>query len=438
LVMGWVLWYDFAAKPPPKFTLKNMKHRPTGYNVRNINKFAVLDLIRFTPGGISRAEMARHIGLSRAAVTSITNHLLACDLVRETGGQPTAGGRRPILLEINPARGYVAGIDIGATHLGLVLADLSAQVIQELFLPFDVSKGAERCLRIVDEKLHILLARSALPLERLLAIGVGVPGPVVADAGAVVDPPIMPGWGHFPIVHHLETRWQTPVLLNNDAELGALGEWAYGAGRGEGHLAYIKVGSGVGAGFLLEGSLYRGATGSAGEIGHMSIDPHGPICQCGNQGCLETMAGGRAIANRAQEAVASGQRTVLASIYPLEVLSAKDVGQAAARGDLLAQKIVADAGMYLGTAIANMIHLFNPGLVVVGGGVAQMGDLLLEPIRKIVLERSLRAAAPSMRISAAVLGHRSSSIGAVVQASTTALNDLATPPPLFHNPPTLV
>ncbi|HEX9029593.1 MAG TPA: ROK family protein, partial [Anaerolineales bacterium] len=218
------------------------------------------------------------------------------------------------------------------------------------------------------------------------------------------------------------------VSLNNDAELGALGEWAYGAGRNERNLVYIKVGSGVGAGLILDNRIYRGATGTAGEIGHITIMEQGPLCTCGNRGCLEALAGGRAIAQQAYRAVQSGQRTVLASISPLDKITARDVTLAARRGDLVAQKIVTMAGGYLGTAIAGLINLLNPGMVVVGGGVAQAGDLLLEPIRKTIQERSLKAAVQSVRVNSAVLGRRSSSMGAVVQALTIVLHELSETP----------
>ncbi|MGD8752213.1 MAG: ROK family transcriptional regulator [Anaerolineales bacterium] len=391
------------------------------FNVRNSNKLVVLDLIRFTPGGISRADLARKIGLSRSAVTSIVNDLLAGKLVRESENGPATGGRRPILLEINPLFGYVVGIDIGATHLGMVLTDLSAHVLNESEVPFDVARDPETCFAEVDAELRKLCNTHGLSICDLTAIGLGVPGPVIAEAGMLIDPPLMPQWDAHPIKSRMEEKWGCPVSLNNDAELGALGEWAYGAGRGECNLVYIKVGTGVGAGLMMDGRIYLGATGSAGEIGHSMIKDHGPLCSCGNRGCLEAMAGGKAIAERAKRAVSQGQRTQLITIQPIENITARDVAVAARMGDLLAQEIVTEAGEYLGIAIANLINLINPSVVVVGGGVAQMGDLLLEPIRYTAEKRSLQAASQAARITTAVLGRRSTSMGAVAQALTVAL-----------------
>jgi glucokinase-like ROK family protein len=394
-------------------------------NVKNINKHTVLDLIRFTPGGISRVEIARRMGLTRAAVTTIVNDLLDTGVIREAESIHVHNGRPPIVLEINPSLGYVIGIDFGATHLNLLLADLSARTIEELETKFDIQAGPEAGIAEADRRVHELLARAGLSLGDILVIGMGVPGPIDVEAGMVVAPPIMPGWDRYPIRDTLEKRWHLPVSLNNDAELGVLGEWAAGAGRAERNLAYIKVGTGIGAGLLLEGQIYRGVTGSAGEIGHLTIDENGPLCTCGNHGCLEAVAGGHAIARQAQEAVRAKQRTQLASIQPPETISAREVATAAQHGDLISQQILTRAGTHIGIAIAGMVNLFNPGLVIIGGGVAQTGDILLDPMRQAVQRRSLPAATRVVRITTAMLGRRSSSIGAVIQALTIALHQVA-------------
>jgi predicted NBD/HSP70 family sugar kinase len=178
---------------------------------------------------------------------------------------------------------------------------------------------------------------------------------------------------------------------------------------------------------LLEGQIYRGATGSAGEIGHLTVDENGPLCNCGNHGCLEALAGGQAIARQAQEAIAKNQRTLIATTGNNngKIITAREVAAAARKGDLLAQRIVAQAGGHLGVAIAGLVNLFNPGLIVVGGGVAEIGDLFLQPVRDTVQRRSLPAAARVVKITTAVLGRRSSSMGAVVQALSIALHQVA-------------
>jgi glucokinase-like ROK family protein len=389
--------------------------------LKNLNRHAVIDSVRFTPGGIARIELARRLGLTRAAITTIVDDLLTGGLLRETEGH-YPNGRKPIVLEINPERGKVVGIDMGATHLNLILADFSARELDNLEVRLDINDGPGKCLAAVEEQVHRLLQRNGYALGDIDAIGLGVPGPIISKAGMVSGPPIMPGWDGYPIRDHLYRVWGCPVTLNNDAELGVLGEWAYGAGRGERNLAYIKVGTGIGAGLLVEGQLYSGSTGSAGEIGHITIDENGPICSCGNRGCLEAFAGGIAIVRKANEAVRRGLRTQLTDTINSPDFSAKDVISAARRGDLVSQRIVMEAGMHLGTAIASMVNLLNPDIVIIGGSISQIGDLLLEPIRSAVNKRSLLPASRSVRITAALLGHRSCAMGAVVQAISIAIH----------------
>jgi len=391
-------------------------------NVKNVNKHTVLDLIRFTPGGISRVEIARRMGLTRAAVSAIVNDLLGSGIIREAESINLHSGRPPVVLEIDPAGGYVVGIDFGASHISLLVADLAAHILEENEIAFDIQQGPVTSLEQADQLLGEILSKAGLVLKDIVAIGVGVPGPIVTEAGIVLSPPIMPGWDRFPIRDTLEKKWGCRVSLNNDAELGVLGEWAAGAGRGERNLAYIKVGTGIGCGLLLDGQIYRGVTGSAGEIGHLTIDENGPICACGNQGCLEAIAGGRAIAQQAQEAINKGQRTQLSSFQITGTITARDVAAAARKGDLVAQQILGRAGSYIGIALAGLVNLFNPGMVIIGGGVAQTGDILLEPIRQAVQRRSLPAATRVVRITTAMLGRRSSSMGAVIQALTLALH----------------
>ena len=395
---------------------------PTNHNVRNFNKHAAVDLIRFAGKGLSRTDLAEEMGLTKAAVTLIVNDLIAHGIIIETESRTTSSGRPPVVLEINPKHGLVAAIDMGAMHLSAALGDFSARILEEIEVPFQVADGPEKCLQEADRILCELLEKRGLSPSDLSGIGVGVPGPVITEQGTVMAPPIMPGWDRFPIRATLEKKWKTAITLNNDAELGALGEWAYGAGRGERNLAFIKVGSGIGAGLIINRQIYGGTTGSAGEIGHLTVDENGPLCACGNHGCLEAFAGGHAIASQARSLVATGKRTVL-SEKKVGELTAQDVAEAARRGDLPAQEILKRSGTYIGIALAGLINLINPSTVIIGGGVAQVGDLLTAPIRQAVRERSLRASEHGVKITTAMLGRRSSLIGALVQAINIAIHD---------------
>jgi len=394
---------------------------PADYNVKSFNKHAALDLIRFSATGLSRSDLADQMGLTRAAVSLIVNDLLESKIVLEAESRSAPSGRPPVVLEINPDRGLVAAIDMGATHISIALADFTARILQEVEFPFDIKSGPEICLAQANQQLLQLLESQKLAISDLCGVGVGVPGPVITDAGMVVAPPIMPGWDRYPILATLEKMWGCPVTLNNDAELGALGEWAYGAGRGEKNIAYIKVGSGIGAGLILNKQIYGGTTGAAGEIGHLTIDENGPLCNCGNHGCLEAFAGGDAIAKQGQALVKSGKRTILSGL-PHEKITAHDVAEAARRGDLHAQEILRRSGTFIGIAIAGLINLFNPSIVVIGGGVAQVGDIITVPIRQAVRERAMRASEQSVRIVTGMLGRRSLLIGATIQAINVAIH----------------
>jgi glucokinase-like ROK family protein len=390
-------------------------------NVKNFNKHALVDLIRFAGRGVARTDIAQELGLTRASVTMIINDLIESGIILETESRSARSGRPAVVLDINPKSGLTAAIDMGATHLSVAVGDFSAHILEEVEQPFRIDDGPEHCLKEADRALRLVLEKSGLQISDLSAVGLAVPGPVISETGMVMAPPIMPGWDRFPIRTTLEKLWKVPVALNNDANLGALGEWVYGAGRGERNLAFIKVGSGIGAGLIIDRQIFGGTTGSAGEIGHLTIDENGPLCTCGSHGCLEAFAGGHAIELQAQKLVESGKRTLLSDLN-IKSITVREVAEAARRGDLAAQEILHRAGTFIGIAVAGLINLVNPSVVIIGGGVAEVGDLLTAPIRKIVRERSLRAAEHAVKITTAMLGRRSSLIGAMVQATHIAIH----------------
>ncbi len=380
--------------------------------MRDFNKALVLNLIR-QQGTISRADIAKRTNLSRSTVSNIVTDLLAANLVQESGTGQSQGGRRPILIEFNYQAGYVVGIELGATHLFVVVTDLEPKIIVELERDFELTIGPEAGLSRVAELAQQALAQAEVSLEQVVGMGLGVPGPVHHATGTVAFPPIMPGWHGFPMRARLEEELGVTVYADNDANLGALGEWAHGAGQGVDNLAYIKVGTGIGCGLIIGGEIYRGQSGSAGEIGHITIDENGPPCRCGNYGCLESMAAGPAIAHRAQLAIKAGQETTLVKTKSVGEITAADVSRAASQGDPLSLQLFHEAGRHIGVALAGLINLFNPKLVIIGGGMAQAGDILLEPIRRSVQSHGLRIAVESCQIVQAQLGREATALGAV-------------------------
>ena len=376
----------------------------------------VLNLIREIPGGTTRADIARGLDLSRSAVSDLVDDLLQTGLVREQEKRQSRAGRRPIGLEINPAAGQVIGVDVGATHVRVVLADIAALPLAEVNTGYDINVGPEKTLAEVRRLVDRVLREGESTFAHVRSVGIGVPGPVISERGMVVAAPIMPGWHQYPIRESLQNAWDRPVVVHNDANLGALGEWNFGAGRHSPNLVFLKVGTGIGMGMILGGQLHEGQVGAAGEIGHLTLVEDGALCSCGNRGCLEALAGGGAIARQARELIRQGQRTHLSNLVSLDRLSARDVAEAAAQGDHLAQQLLAQAGEYIGIALAGVVNLLNPGVVVIGGGVAQSGDLLLEPIRAQVRKRSLQAGVLASQVTSASLGQRSSALGAVAAA----------------------
>lgn len=381
----------------------------------------VLSLIRHSHEGVSRAQIAEQLGVSRATISGIVDRLISSGVVVERGAGLSRGGRRPIVLEINPVAGCIIGVDVGATHLYTVVADLRGQVKANAEVEFDLEAGPEAGLRQVQELVHRTLHQAEMMWDSVWAVGLGVPGPVVAARGMVSSPPLMPGWDGFPIREQLEAYWQKPTFVDNDANLGALGEGTFGVGRDEPNLAYIKIGTGIGCGILLNGKIYHGILGTAGEIGHVTVSQDGPPCKCGNYGCLEAMAGGRAIAQRARMAVQANQPTALATLNQRHELTAREVALAAQAGDAISQQLLSDAGRHIGSALASLVNLLNPGLIIIGGGVAEAGAYILNPIREAVKQRGLRASYEATRILPAALGRQSVALGAVALAIENGL-----------------
>lgn len=384
--------------------------------MREYNERLVLNLVR-RAGRLSRADIAKRTRLSRSTVSSIIVDLIEANLVREVGAGHSHGGRRPILLEFNGQAGYVVGVDVGATHILVLVTDLEARSVARLEEPFTIEEGPgvglERIVRLIGQALE----QAGLRMEQVFGVGIGIPGPLDFATGKPIFPPIMPGWHDTPIRERLRERLGKPVHLDNDANLGAIGEYWWGAGRGVRNVAFIKVGTGIGCGLILEGKIYRGEIGSAGEIGHTVIDEDGPPCRCGSAGCLEALAARPAILQAARQSGKFGQQ---------DALSILDLIEAARQGNPTARLLFAQAGRRIGTALIGLVNLLNPGVIIIGGGVARAGSLLLDPLRETVRQRALGVAAPHTRIVESQLGAEAIAVGAV----TVVLQELFSGPDL--------
>jgi predicted NBD/HSP70 family sugar kinase len=358
----------------------------------------MLELIR-DGGAVTRADLVRRTGLSRSTVAHRLEVLIANGLVREDGATASTGGRPPATLAFNPGAGLVLVADLGATHSRLAVTDLAGAVLAEEARALDIAAGPEPVLAAVHERLSALLQQADRIPDDVRGIGVGVPGPVAFSTGQPVNPPLMPGWDGFSIPGWFNQRYDAPVLVDNDVNVMAVGEQRTHWGDCE-HLLFVKVATGIGCGISAAHRIRRGALGAAGDIGHVRISGHDDVvCRCGNTGCLEAVAGGRALAERL---AAAGR----------EASGSRDVARLVRAGDTLATRLVREAGRCLGEVLASCVNLFNPGAIVIGGALGEAHEPLLAGVREVTIRRSLPLATRHLRIGPSRLGDRAGVVGA--------------------------
>ena len=375
----------------------------------------IVDALR-RQDAVSRTDISRLTKWSRPKVTAVVDQMISSGFLMEVGEGDSQGGRRPTLLRLNNQLGYLVGVDIGATSLDLALADLHAQVLVRDSGPADVRADPAVLLGEVQARLLTMIQRQGLRAEQILGIGVGVPGPVDFARGVLVAPPLMPASDNFPIRAFFQPAFpRADVWVDNDVNMMALGELRAGAGRGVENFLFVKIGTGIGAGIICQGQVHRGSTGSAGDIGHIRADPNGPICYCGNIGCLEILAAGPAIAQRAVEAAQAGSSPILAQKLDANRgrLRAEDVGAAAREGDRVALEIIQSSGQLIGDVLAGLVNFFNPSLILIGGGVANIGNQLLASLRQAVLRRSTALATRDLVIRYSPMGAEAGVTGAI-------------------------
>jgi glucokinase len=310
---------------------------------------------------------------------------------------------------------YTVGVDLGATKIFTLVTLPDGREAASDRRPTLAHQGPQAVIGRIVDSVRAALATASATKADLAAVAVVSPGPVDQVRGLVRNPPNLPGWESVPVVQILKDALGVRVILENDADAAALGEHAFGAGRDFRNMIFITVSSGIGGGIIVDGRIYRGATGAAGEVGHMVLDEAGPACGCGQRGCLEALASGTAIAARAAALAAGGATPLLARLAGESApLTAEAVQRAALDGDAVAQRVIREAGHYLGLGVVNLVHVLNPNGIVIGGGVSHMGDLILEPAREVVRQRCFPLSQEGLRIVAGVLGDRAGALGAIV------------------------
>lgn len=288
----------------------------------------------------------------------------------------------------------IIGVDLGGTKILTSLADTEGKIISTVRIDTQAKLGPEKVIANIIKSINLVAKQARVPLSRISKIGIGAPGPILGQA-IVVSPPNLPGWRNVNIKSILQRELNKKIYVENDANAAAFGEFSFGAGKGFKNLIYITLSTGIGGGIIIDGKVYTGSIGTAGEIGHMVIDPKGPKCGCGNRGCLEALAAGPAIAKMA------GQKSAL------------EAELAARRGNKKAQNAINKAAKYIGIGIGNLNNILNPDIFVIGGGVSNMGRLLLDPVKHWARQYSMEASRKSLIIVPAKLKNNAGVMGAI-------------------------
>ena len=384
------------------------------------NELSVLEGV-FWLHGPSREALSSHLSFSKTRANAVVAGLVDKGWLDVVGLGVSSGGRRAETLQLHRDLGVLLCADLGATSVEVAVLSPDLQVLARHGEAIDVRAGPGLVLSRMRTLMRELLARSGLKPRQVIGIGVGVPGPVDFASGQLVEPPLMPHWDSYSIRDDLGADYAAPVWVDNDVNLMALGE-LWRLKRELSNFLVIKVGTGIGCGVVCHGEVYRGANGSAGDVGHICVLPDGPRCHCGNLGCVETVAAGPAIARQATEAAQSGRSAMLAErLADQGQLTPEDVGLASRAGDAAANAIVQRSGTLIGQMLASVVNFFNPSHVFVGGGVTRIGPLFLASLRQSVYQRSLALSTRHLEILYTPLGEQSGLIGAGVLAMQETL-----------------
>lgn len=379
--------------------------------------YRVMSLLRDN-GPLSRAQLADRVEVPRPRLLAELDRMVAAGRVLEAGPAASRGGRRSTLVRLAPGLRFAA-VDLGASSIDIEITDGGLDPVASCSEVADIRSGPVAVLDRVSELLGGMRERGHY--TRLDAIGIGLPGPVSFREGVPVSPPIMAGWNRYPVRDTLARAHDCPVVVDNDVNVMALGEQHSGVARTVEHLLFVKIGSGIGSGVQHHGHIYRGAAGAAGDIGHIQVESDGPVCSCGNFGCLEAYFGGTALARDATAAARDGRSPALADrLAERGALTAVDVGECAAGGDSTCVTLIRDGGHRVGQVLATLVSFMNPSMIVIGGGLSGLGYVLLSEIRSVVYKRSLPLATGNLPIVMSELGPRAGVVGAALLASELA------------------
>jgi glucokinase-like ROK family protein len=391
---------------------------------KTARELQILNTIRRS-GRVSRYSIAKTVHLSKGTVGEVTDSLLHKGFIREIGLGESSGGRKPVLLELEPGAAYVVGVDFEATSIMAVVLDFSGNLIASAKGKIETDDDKLTIVRKIIETIHQVIDKSGVSTGKMLGIGLGVPGLIDSRKGISISYYSIPGWRDVHIGDLVRLEFGLPTYIDKNIRTMALAEKWFGQARGVDNMVCLGVRSGIGLGIIVDGRLFRGVSESAGEIGHITVDRTGPKCMCGNRGCLQALASGQAIVARMRKRMKNGgtldvDKGLISPLSPLnkggrgdwEKITPQVVIQAAKSGDSVALEIMKETGDYLGLAVADVINLFNPELIVFAGSLVGAGELILDRIRKTVEERALEVPRRAVRIVLSELGDNIGAIGA--------------------------
>ena len=363
--------------------------------LRKLNEQRIVETLMAGPA--TQAELSRQTGLSTATVSNIVKVLHDAGVVATE--PTTSSGRRALSVRLNSNSAVAVGIDFGRRHLRVVLANLAYEVLAEQNITLPLGHEADVSISAAVDLLDSLLEDAGVRRADIVGVGAGIPGPIDHRTGTVAQGAILPEWVGFHLLAHLEERLGLPVFVDNDANLGALSEVTWGPHNGVENLVFVKIGSGIGAGLILNGLLFYGQGGVTGELGHATLVEHGAVCRCGTRGCLETVASTTTMS----ELLSRGQP---------EPLTPDEIVRRALAGHPAVLRVIDDAGLAVGRALGNVANLINPEVIVIGGPLADLGEILLEPIRRGLLRHAVPLIGETTTVTMSALGARAEVLGA--------------------------
>jgi len=379
--------------------------------IKELNRtFVVNTILKYEP--ISRTKIAELTELSLSTVSNIVASLIEKGLVQETGEDKSKGGRKPIMLELNPRIGLAIGIKIGLDGIVAALVNLKGTVLYQISRSIPPKKDKKNVIKSVVEVIRNLVKEARIDFGHVIGCGIGVSGLVDSSCGALIYSAIL-GWKNIQFKKLLEKEFNIPVFVDKDVNALALGERRYGAARGINNFVCITIGTGIGAGIILNGEIYHGNSGGAGELGHTIIDKNGPLCYCGKHGCLETFSSESFIIKEAKKALIKGGKTLIKNLLnnnDLDNLSVSTIIEAAYKGDTIAKNIFEQAGKNLGIGISNFINIVDPEMILMEGRGMEAGEFILRPMQKAIKENSLLK--KDIKIFSSRLGKKGWVIGA--------------------------